>query len=158
MRISTKGRYGIKAMMELANKHGLGPLSVRELAEGSGVPATYLEQLFKKLRDANIITAVRGAQGGYILTKSPKETTVGVIIRTLEGSVAPMICAEEGFHCENSDTCIESFLYRRIREGIDEVIDNITLQDMLDEHAKMEKNILNPFNGLHQEELKCRKK
>ncbi len=158
MRISTKGRYGIKAMMELARQYGTGPMSVRELAESSNVPATYLEQLFKKLRDANVVSAARGAQGGYVLAKPPKDVPVGLIIRALEGSVAPMICAEVGFVCENSETCVESYLYRRIREGIDVVIDNITLQDMLDEQAKMEKNKLTPCAGIQQEEQKCRTK
>ena len=155
MRISTKGRYGIKAVMEMAKQYGAGPMSVRELAESSNVPAAYLEQLFKKLRDANVVSAARGAQGGYVLSRSPKDIPVGLIIRTLEGSVAPMICAEEGFVCENSETCVESYLYRRIREGIDDVIDNITLQDMLDEQAKMGRNKLIPEQG-KQEEQKCR--
>jgi Rrf2 family cysteine metabolism transcriptional repressor len=155
MRISTKGRYGIKAVLELAKQYGDGPLSVRALAKSADVPATYLEQLFKKLRDADVIVAIRGAQGGYSLTKPPSKTTAGAIIRALEGSVAPMVCAEEGFVCANSETCVESYLYRRIRQGIDYVIDNITLQDMLEEQTKMEKIKFHQITGIDQEERKC---
>jgi Rrf2 family transcriptional regulator, cysteine metabolism repressor len=155
MRISTKGRYGLKAVMELSKQYGAGPLSVRELSESAAVPTAYLEQLCKKLRDADVITAARGAQGGYSLSKKPGEITVGTVLRTLEGSVAPIVCAEEGFVCANSEACIESYLYRRIREGIDEVIDNMTLQDMLDEQAKRETNKINIVNGVPQEEIKC---
>jgi Rrf2 family protein len=140
MRISTKGRYGLKAVIELARHHGDEPTSVRELAGRVGVSATYLEQLIKKLRVAGIVDSSRGAQGGYTLSRPPDAISVGIVLRTLEGSIAPMVCAEEGFCCENAHNCVEAFLYRRIRESIDDVIDKLSLQDLLDEGSTLERH------------------
>ena len=137
MWFSTKGRYGMKAVLELARRYGTGPVSIRELAARVDVSATYLEQLFNMLREAQVVCSVRGAQGGYLLARLPQDILVGTVIRALEGSMAPVICAEEGFTCTNSDACIESFLYKRIRQSIDVVIDHMTLQDMLDEENRM---------------------
>lgn len=131
MRISTKGRYGLKAVLELGRRNGQGPVSVRELAGCIDISATYLEQLFKMLRQADVVSSIRGAQGGYILAHKPDEIIVGTVIRALEGSMAPAACAVEGFRCRNADSCVESFLYKRIRQSIDQVIDHITLGDML---------------------------
>lgn len=139
MRISTKGRYGLKAVMELSRNYGGEPISVRELAARADVSATYLEQLFKKLRTASVVASVRGAQGGYTLARPPGEIPVGSVLRALEGSTAPMFCAEDGFSCENADVCVESFLYRKIRESIDSVIDSLTLADMLEEESDMQR-------------------
>ncbi len=131
MRISTKGRYGLKAVLELGRREGQGPVSVRELAGCIDISATYLEQLFKKLRQADVVSSIRGAQGGYVLAHQPDEIIIGTVIRALEGSMAPAACAVEGFSCRNADSCVESFLYKEIRKSIDRVIDNVTLGDML---------------------------
>ena len=138
MRMSTKGRYGIKAVIELARCYGKGPVCVRELASRAGISATYLEQLIQRLRECEVVVSVRGAYGGYKLSKAPNEIFVGRVLRALEGSVAPVICADEGFVCDNAEACVEAYLYRRIRESIDEVIDQMTLQDMLDAEARMD--------------------
>ena len=132
MRISTKGRYGLKAVFELAQHYGEEPLSIRRIAEKQQISVAYLEQLFKKMRADNIVIAERGAQGGYMLSRPPCEITVGQVLRSLEGSVAPVFCAEESVDCDCSKACIECKVYRRIREGIDQVVDGITLQTMLD--------------------------
>ena len=122
--------------MELARQYGNGPVSIRELADKAQVSAKYLEQLFKRLREAQVVSSIRGAQGGYMLAAPPDQIRIGQVLRPLEGSMAPVICAEEGFNCSNSDWCVESFLYKRIRQSIDGVIDTITLQGMLDEEKK----------------------
>ena len=83
------------------------------------------------LRQADVVSSIRGAQGGYILAHEPDEIIVGTVIRALEGSMAPAACAVEGFRCRNADSCVESFLYKKIRQSIDQVIDHITLGDML---------------------------
>lgn len=139
MRLSTKGRYGIKAAIELSKSYGEGPVSVRVLAKRAGISATYLEQLIRKLRACGIVESVRGAHGGYKLKEDPGRVLVGRVLRALEGSVAPMLCAEEGFACDNADACVEAYLYRRIRMSIDEVIDGISLQDLLNEGTRMKR-------------------
>ncbi len=140
MKFSTKGRYGLKAVMELARRSGEGPISMRDLTDAIGVSAPYLEQLFKRLRAVGIIESVRGAQGGYALAKRPEDILVGDVIRPLEGSMAPAACAEKDFHGCKASMCIESYLYREIRESVDRVIDSITLSDMLDKEQELTKN------------------
>lgn len=133
MKISTKGRYGLKAVMEIARQQDKGLISMRDLSETTGISASYLEQLFKKLREAGILQSVRGAQGGYALAKPADKITAGEVLRPLEGSMAPTVCAQKDFKgCREYEFCIESYLYRRIRESIDDVIDAISLAEMLE--------------------------
>lgn len=133
MKFSTRVRYGLKAMLELSACYNTGLISIREISERRNVPLQYLEQLFKKLRAAGLVQAERGAYGGYRLSRSPEDISVGDVIRTLDGSLAPVDCAREDFDCEYSELCTESKLYRRIRESMDEVVDSTTLLDMLRE-------------------------
>ena len=137
MKFSTRGRYGLKAVMELARREGQGPVSMRDLAESIGISAPYLEQLFKKLRAAGVIESSRGAQGGYALAKPLKRISVGDVIRPLEGSMAPAACAEQDFTGCQSDRCIEAYLYRKIRQSVDDVIDSVTLWDMLEKEKEL---------------------
>ena len=133
MKISTKGRYGLKAVMEIARKGENELISLRDLSETPGISASYLEQLFKKLRMAGVLRTVRGAHGGYTLAKPVEEITAGEVLRPLEGSMAPAVCAQEGYTaCADQGFCIEAYLYRQIRESIDHVIDTITLAEMLE--------------------------
>ena len=133
MKISTKGRYGLKAVMEIARQADNGHVSMRDLSQTTGISASYLEQLFKKLRAAGVLRSVRGAQGGYALAKSTREITAGEVLRALEGSMAPTVCAQKEYAgCVGREFCIESYLYQRIRDSIDNVIDAITLAEMLE--------------------------
>ena len=99
MKISTKGRYGLKAMFELACRYGETPVSILAIAEAQGISEHYLEQLFKKLRKAGVVQSLRGAQGGYALARPPEEITIGEILRAFEGTVAPVSCAETEVSC-----------------------------------------------------------
>ena len=132
MKISTKGRYGLKAVLEIARQADNGHVSMRDLSQGTGISASYLEQLFKKLRAAGVLRSVRGAQGGYALAKPVGEITAGEVLRALEGSMAPTVCAQKEYAGCAHEFCIESYLYQRIRESIDNVIDTITLSEMLE--------------------------
>ena len=156
MRISTRGRYGVKAVLELARHYGRGPMSVRELADKAQISSAYLEQLFRKLKEAQIVASVRGAAGGYTLNRPPDEIPVGAVLRALEGSVAPMSCVEQGFCCKNANNCIEASLYRRIRESIDSVIDGVSFQDMLDEESRMCRQKESQFSTALRRERMCR--
>jgi Rrf2 family cysteine metabolism transcriptional repressor len=136
--ISTKGRYGTKALFELARHYGSGPLALREIAERQGLSEHYLEQLVAPLRKAGLVNSVRGAQGGYLLARDPSTITVGDILRILEGPVSPTECALESFElpgkcCQNPQTCPDRDVWIKVRKSIEEVVDHITLADLVEE-------------------------
>lgn len=138
MKLSTKGRYGLKAMFELALHYGEGPIALKIIAESQDISEHYLEQLIAVLRKNGLATSVRGAQGGYLLNGNPKNITVGDVIRALEGDVAPSECVldENTGKCLKEDCCVTKNVWIKIRNSINEVIDSITLQDMVDDFIK----------------------
>ncbi|KPU28042.1 hypothetical protein TR13x_01470 [Caloranaerobacter sp. TR13] len=142
MKLSTKGRYGLKAMFELAKRYGEGPIPLKSIADSQDISENYLEQLISVLKKEGIVNSVRGAQGGYFLAYPPKDITVGRILRALEGNLAPTDCVikDEAFKCDKEDFCVTKTIWIKIRDSINDVIDSVTLQDMVDEHYKMNKN------------------
>jgi len=139
MRLSTKGRYGVKAMVELALSYGEGPIALNSIAEKQEISIHYLEQLFASLRKAGLVKSIRGAQGGYILADKPQNITVGDIIRTLEGPLAPADCVvnDDSKECTKAECCVTRNIWAKIRDSINDVVDSITLQDMIDDYQKM---------------------
>lgn len=140
VRLSTKGRYGIRAMLALARRHGQGPVPLKEVAEREGLSEAYLEQLMSELRKAGLVRSVRGAQGGYLLSKEPAAITAGDIIRVLEGPIGPVQCVLEvpGTEvCDFAESCVERVLWERLRDSIAQVLDGITLADLLNEEKKL---------------------
>lgn len=139
MRLSTKGRYGLKAMFDLALHYGDGPISLKSVAERQSISDHYLEQLIAGLRKAGLVKSVRGAQGGYMLAENPSKITVGDIIRVLEGPLGPSDCVleDEPTTCNNAECCVTRTVWEKIRVSISEVIDSITLQNMLDDYEKI---------------------
>jgi Rrf2 family transcriptional regulator, cysteine metabolism repressor len=140
MRLSTKGRYGLKAMFELALNESNGPVPLKHIAQKRNISEQYLEQIFASLRKAGLVKSIRGAQGGYLLGRTPDEITVGDIIVVLEGPVAPSECVLDSENCENSEECVTKIVWEKIKTSIEEVIDSITLQDMIDDHMKNQNN------------------
>ncbi|MDU4959994.1 MAG: Rrf2 family transcriptional regulator [Sporomusaceae bacterium] len=136
MRLSTKGRYGVKAVLDLAVNYGYEHLSIKTIAERRGVSEYYLEQLFAQLRRAGIIKSIRGAYGGYTLSRPPAEITVHEIIEVLEGSIEISECIDDTT-CNNSDYCATRLLWVKIKESIDSVLKSTTLQDMVDDYHTM---------------------
>ncbi|MHB0870490.1 MAG: RrF2 family transcriptional regulator [Chloroflexota bacterium] len=132
MKLSTRGHYGLLAMVELAKHHGQGPLSLSEIAQSGELPLPYLEQLFGTLRQARLVKGTRGVRGGYRLTREPAQITVGEVVRVLEGPIGPVECAVEG---ESSDCCSRAIgcatkdMWVRVRESILDVLDNTSLAD-----------------------------
>lgn len=124
MKISTKGRYGLTIMMELAAKFGEGPISLKSIAEKNQLSEHYLEQLVAPLRNSGLVKSIRGAYGGYILSKDPSEITSGDIIRILEGPISPVDFTEE-------DDPAKRHLWLRIRDSIAEVLDSTTLENLI---------------------------
>jgi Rrf2 family transcriptional regulator, cysteine metabolism repressor len=123
MKISTKGRYGLTIMIELAKKHGEGPISLKTIAQANELSEHYLEQLISPLRNAGLVKSIRGAYGGYILADVPTNITAGDVIRVLEGPITPV----EGIEDEEP---AKRELWIRIRDAIKDVLDNTTLEDL----------------------------
>jgi Rrf2 family protein len=138
MKLSTKGRYGIKAMVDLAIHYGVEPISIKSISERQNISEYYLEQLFAPLRKANIIKSVRGAQGGYVLNREPKDITTAEIMEVLEGPVEISDCLDEST-CSNIDCCATRGLWARIKESIDSVLESTTLQDLVDDYISLKK-------------------
>ncbi|MBP1995702.1 cysteine metabolism transcriptional regulator CymR [Paenibacillus eucommiae] len=124
MKISTKGRYGLTIMMELATKFGEGPTSLKSIAEKHQLSEHYLEQLVAPLRNAGLVKSIRGAYGGYILSNSPEKITAGEVIRVLEGPISPVDFTEE-------DDPAKRDLWIRIRDSIADVLDSTTLASLI---------------------------
>ena len=133
MKLSTRGRYGIHAMYDLAVHYGDGPQSIKCIAERQNVPEAYLEQLIAMLRRAKLVISNRGAQGGYRLAREPREITVGDVLRALEGGLNLVDCLDEEDACGKSCACPSRIVWMKIRDGLNQVVDGITLQDMINE-------------------------
>src|SRR5690554_3547233 len=133
MKISAKGEYGVRAMTILALEFQAGPVPLREIALREEIPYQFLEQIFIPLRHAGLINSVRGAKGGYVLAKPPAEINVGDIVRALEGPIAPVECVAENSDkgCSRSTACLTRGIWERLRDSMSEVLDDITLADVI---------------------------
>ncbi len=133
MKISTKGRYALRLMMDLAENNNGSPISLKDVARRQEISDKYLEQIISILNKAGYVRSVRGAQGGYMLKNPPEEYTVGMILRQTEGSLAPVACIEDDeIVCDRQQQCVTSIVYKKINDAISGVVDNITLQDLVD--------------------------
>lgn len=139
MKVSTRGEYGVRAMVALAKNYGDGPMSIAAVARESSVPYAYLEQLIVPLRRAGLVESKRGAQGGYTLTRAPEEMTVGEVYRVMEGPVAPMDCVSEELTdqtCPLIENCETRPVWLKVRDSIIDAIDSITLADLIKEDKR----------------------
>ena len=138
MKISTKGRYALRLMIDLAQHDAGGYIPLRDISRRQEISAKYLEQIVVQLSRAGFVTSTRGAQGGYMLTRKPEEYTVGMILRAAEGSLAPVSCLDEDInHCEHAGRCTTLTVWERLKEAIDNVVDNTTLADLIEEQKNM---------------------
>jgi len=137
LQVSTKGEYGVRIMVDLARHFGGRPRSLTDIAQSELLPLAYLEQLAKLLREAEppLVTSTRGAHGGYQLSRSPENITMGEILRVLEGPIAPMICATEGEMteiCGFLGSCKIRHLWAKVRDAVAHTIDTMTLAELVD--------------------------
>jgi Rrf2 family cysteine metabolism transcriptional repressor len=134
MKLSAREQYGLRAMIELGRRHGQGPVSLGEVAEAQDVSLGYLEQIIPLLKEAGLVESTRGARGGYELARSPREITVGDVVRALEeGFIVPLKCiseAEGQGSCAREEICSARDVWRKMHEGIVEVLDSTTLSDL----------------------------
>lgn len=138
MKISTKGRYALRIMLDIALHVDEGPVSVKDIASRQNISEKYLEQIISSFNKAGYVKSIRGVQGGYLLTKEPAEYTAGMILRLAEGSIAPVFCVDESTEgCEKKDVCVSAKLWQKVRDAVNEVVDNTTLQDLMDWQGDM---------------------
>lgn len=152
MKLSTKGRYGLRAVLDLAVHSDEETIALSQIADRQGISMNYLEQLISKLKKAGIVTGVRGAQGGYKLAKSADEISVGMILRALEGDLNPVDCSEvsHGDICSNSDSCVTKYVWKRISDSINSAVDGIMLSELVDESKKIQATQATQANQISQ--------
>ena len=139
MKLSTKGRYGLRALIDLAQYSGGDtPVSITSISDRHAISERYLEQLMAKLKKAGLVRSVRGAGGGYILAKDIHEISVGDVLRALEGNLDPVECAglEPDGECKAADSCVTKYVWKRINESINRTVDEIRLDQLVEESRK----------------------
>ena len=144
MKFSRKARYGLRAMVALAQNYPGEPVSLNEIAKSEEISLGYLEQLMAILRKAGLVEGTRGAQGGYKLKGNPATITVGRVLRVLDGPLAPAECASDGaspLYCSREGVCTSKQLWRRVHDSLSRVLDTMTLADLChNRHIAEEKN------------------
>lgn len=133
MKISTKGRYAIRLMLDIAEQTDNKPVSIREISKRQKISEKYLEQIISILNNAGYVRSIRGSQGGYVLKYEPDKYTVGMILRLTEGTLAPVPCVgEDAQKCERMAECQTVMLWKRLDEAISGVVDHTTLADLME--------------------------
>lgn len=138
MKVSTKGRYALRLMLDLAIHDTGENIALKTIAKRQNISGKYLEQIIGILAKAGFVKSVRGSSGGYRLAKKPEEYTVGDILRLTEGSLAPVACVEEGIgNCPKADSCVTLTVWQQLNDAINNVVDHITLADLVDRSEAM---------------------
>ena len=141
MKISTKGRYALRMLVDLAEHKNCGFIALKDIAERQDISKKYLEQIIPILNRSDILKTTRGSQGGYMLSKSPDKYTVGEILRLTEGNLAPVDCLnQDPIECERSGDCPTLPVWQGLSRVINEYLDSITLQDLLDQQREKYSN------------------
>lgn len=141
MKLSTKGRYGLRAVLDLAVHTKDEAVALSQVAERQGISINYLEQLIAKLKKSGIVLGIRGAQGGYLLARPAEEISIGEILRALEGDLNPVDCSEvtnSDNPCSQSDSCVTKYVWKRISDSINDAVDGIMLSELVEESKKVQ--------------------
>lgn len=142
MKVTTRGEYGLRALYELAKRHGTGPVPIKTISAAQGISEAYLEQLFSPLRKAGLVLSTRGTQGGYELSRDPSEISVGDALRVLEGPLTPIECVSEDGDgargCDRSGCCPTRMVWEKLRDSMVAVLDSITLKDLCEQGRRCE--------------------
>lgn len=139
MKLSTRGRYGLRALIDLAVHEEEEAVSIQSIAGRQGISESYLEQLVRLLKKAGLVRSVRGAGGGYRLARPADTISVGDILRALEGSLRPVSCPayEEGEGCEGADCCVTKFVWKKINDAISQTVDGMMLDELVRESREL---------------------
>jgi len=138
MKISTRGRYGTRALLELALHRGEEPVPLRDIARRQQIPLHYLEHIITPLISAGIVRSTRGPRGGVSLAKIPEEIKLSEVIELLEGSIAPTECVDNPSVCNRSEFCVTRDIWGELKEAMGGVLESTTLQDLVERHEKKE--------------------
>ena len=138
MKVSTKGRYAIRFMLDLALHNTGEPVRIKDVSARQEISDKYLEQVVAMLNKAGFVRSIRGPQGGYVLTRDPKDYTMGQILRLTEGDMVPVAClADEVNQCDRADSCVTLHFWKRLDDAISDVIDHTTLADLAEDAQAM---------------------
>lgn len=143
MKLSTKGRYGLKAVVDLAVNYGEGPTALPALAKSQGISEAYLERLLRTLKNDGIVETARGAQGGYALSIAPEALNVGRVLRVLEGSTSIVDCVGTGggSGCKNACTCAARPLFLTLQNKIDSVLNDTSIRDLAEDYLEQKRRL-----------------
>ena len=142
MRLTAKSEYGLLAVIDLAVSYGEGPVSAREIAERREIPARFLEQLFVALRRGGVVSAVRGARGGFVLTREPSEISVLEVVEALEGPLETSVCdSERSTGCTRSGACAAAPIWARATSALREVFATTTLAELAGNQQRMDARV-----------------
>ena len=135
MKLSTRARYGLRALIDLGVYSDMGVTSIQSIAQRQKISVSYLEQLMAKLKRAGFVESIRGAGGGYRLAENGEDFSVGEVLRVLEGNMEPVSCSgyQKENRCEDFDICVAKYVWKRINDSITEAVDTITLGELIRE-------------------------
>ena len=138
MKVSTKGRYAIRFMLDLALHNTGEPVRIKDVSARQEISDKYLEQVVAMLNKAGFVRSIRGPQGGFVFTRDPKDYTMGQILRLTEGDMVPVAClADEVNQCDRADSCVTLHFWKRLDDAISDVIDHTTLADLVEDEQAM---------------------
>ena len=140
MKLSTKARYGVRAMLSLALDYDRGPVPLKEVAEQQEISEKYLEHLMGPLRSAGLVRSVRGAHGGYLLGKTPSQIRLDEVVRVLEGSIAPVECVDDASLCGRVGLCVTRDIWGALKEAMESVLASTTLQDLIERQKEKQES------------------
>jgi Rrf2 family cysteine metabolism transcriptional repressor len=138
MKISTKIRYGARAMLELASHYGEGPIELKEIARKEDISLKYLEQVINPLRAAGLVKAIRGSKGGYALAKHPSAICLYDVVETLEGPLNLLECLHDPKACQRTSSCVTRDIWEEVSDAISKILNSITLEDMVNRKKEKE--------------------
>lgn len=136
MKLSTRGRYGTRALLDLALHQGEGPVLLKDIAEREQISVRYLEHLITPLIAGGIVRTTRGAKGGVSLAKPPAEIRLSEVMRLLEGSTALVECVDSPQICSRSKSCVTRDIWGELKQAMDEILDSTTLQDLVERYKR----------------------
>jgi len=138
MKLSTKGRYAARAMLDLAFHYGEGPILLKDIARRQQISERYLEHLITPIKVAGLVTSMRGARGGFTLAKPPSQIRLSEIIQIVEGSIAPVECVDDPDICSRADLCVTRDIWTEMQKAMSGVLESTTLQDLIQRQREKE--------------------
>ncbi len=131
MKLSTKGRYAARAMLELALHYKKGLVLLREISDRQAISSRYLERIMASLVSSGLASSSRGKSGGFRLAKSPEEITLNEVIQVVEGSIAPVACVDDPESCNRIDICVTRDIWKKMNDAMNDILNSTTLADMI---------------------------